>query len=268
MNSPPWHPRWLPTPANRRFAAAKRLLDRVVLEIIEARRRHPGESGRDDLLATLLAAQDEETGLGMTDAQLKDEVLTLLLAGHDTVGAALGWTWYLLGQHLDVQERVFDEVHGRLGGRSPTPADLPGLPLTRAVFEEALRLYPPAPGLPREAIGPDEIAGFAIPRKAIVVLSQHVLHRHPAYWEEPERFDPTRFLPGRGAGRPKFAYFPFGGGPRSCVGNHFALMEGTLVLATIAQRFRVELVPGQAIEPDTTFTLRPKPGVVVALRPR
>jgi cytochrome P450 len=266
MNRPPFVPRWLPTPENRRFAEAKRLLDRVVLELIEARRQEGGS--REDLLSTLLAAQDEETGLGMSDAQVKDEVLTLLLAGHDTVGAALGWTWYLLGQHPDVQDRLFDEVHGRLEGRTPTAADLPELPLSRAVFEEALRLYPPAPGMPREALGPDEIGGFGIPKKAIVVLSQYVTHRHPEFWDDPERFDPERFLPGRGAGRPKFAYYPFGGGPRSCVGNHFALMEGALVLATIAQRFRVELVPGQAIEPDTTFTLKPKPGVRVALWPR
>jgi cytochrome P450 len=268
MNEPPFLPRWLPTRENRRFARAKGLLDCVVLDLIETRRQEGAGPGREreDLLSMLLAAQDEETGLGLTDAQLKDEVLTLLLAGHDTVGAALGWSWYLLGQHLDVQDRLTDEVRGRLGDRPPTMSDLAELPLTRAVSEEALRLYPPAPGLPREAIGPGEVDGFAIPRKPIVVLSQHVTHRHPEFWEERARFDPERFLPARAAGRPKFAYSPFGGGPRSCVGNQFALMEGTLVLAAIARRFRVELVPGQAIEPDTTFTL--PPWVVVALRPR
>jgi cytochrome P450 len=265
MNGPPT-PRWLPTAENRRFKAAKGLLDRVVQDMIDNRRKRGVE--RNDLLATLLAAQDEETGQGMSDRQVKDEVLTLLTAGHETGGAALSWTWYLLGQHPEIQAAVFDEVRGKLAGRNPTVADLPDLTLTRAAFEEALRLYPPAPGQPRVAIGDDEIGGHRIPAKSMVMVCQYVTHRHPAFWDDPERFDPTRFLPGRAAGRPKFAYYPFGGGPRTCVGNHFALMEATLILATIAQRFRVELVPGQAIVPDTTFTLRPKPGVEVTLWPR
>jgi cytochrome P450 len=266
MDAPPWEPRWLPTRGNRRFARAKKLLDRVVRGMIDARRKEPG--GRNDVLSLLLAAQDEETGRGMSDRQLMDEVYTLLVAGHDTVGAALAWTWYLLGQHPRIQDDLHDEVRGTLGGRSPNAADLPALPLTRAVFEEALRLYPPALGQPREAIGADEVGGYPIRPKGWVMVCQYLTHRHPQFWHEPEGFDPSRFLPGPGEGRPKFAYFPFGGGPRSCVGNHFALMEATLVLATIAQRFRLELVPGQAIVPDTTFTLRPRPGVEVNLWPR
>jgi cytochrome P450 len=266
MNSPPLIPTWLPTPRNLAFARAKRLLDRVVLDLIAARRQ--STSGHDDLLTLLLAAQDEESGVSMTDQQVKDEALTLLTAGHETVGAALSWTWFLLGQHLKVQGDLHDEVSGKLRGRSPTLDDVPDLPLTRAVFEESLRLYPPAWGQPRESIGPDEINGFTIPAKAIITVNQWVTHRHPDFWEEPERFRPERFLPGRAEGRHRFAYFPFGGGPRVCIGNIFAMMEGPLVMATIVQRFRVELVPGQSIVPDPTFTLRPRNGVKVLLVPR
>jgi cytochrome P450 len=266
MNAPALVPAWLPTPGNLAFGRAKRLLDRVVLQLIAARRRSGAQPA--DLLSLLLAAQDEETGVGMTDEQVKNEVLTLLMAGHETMGAALAWTWYLLGRHPRVQDDMADEVVGRLGGRSPALEDLPRLPLTRAVFEETLRLYPPAWGQPREAIEADEINGFAIPAGAPVALSQYVTHRHPDFWEKPEQFEPSRFLPERAAGRHKFAYFPFGGGPRVCIGNHFALMEGPLVLATILQRFRVELVPGQEVLPDATFTLRPRHGVKVLLRPR
>jgi cytochrome P450 len=266
MNTPPFVPDWLPTPGNLAFGRAKRLLDRVVLRLIADRRRSGSQPA--DLLSLLLAAQDEETGVGMTDEQVKNEVLTLLMAGHETMGAALAWTWHLLGSHPRVQDDVADEVRGHLGGRSPALEDLPGLPLTRAVFEETLRLYPPAWGQPREAIQADEINGFPIPAGAPVALSQYVTHRHPDFWENPEQFDPGRFLPERAAGRHKFAYFPFGGGPRVCIGNHFALMEGPLVLATILQRFRVELVPGQEVLPDATFTLRPRNGVQVILWPR
>jgi cytochrome P450 len=265
MNSSTMLPAWFPTRWNRSFARAKALLDRVVLELIEKRRRAGG--GPQDLLGLLLAARDEETGAGMTDRQLKDEILTLLTAGHETMGAALAWTWYLLGQHPRVQEDLRDEVRSRLQGRNPGSDDLPHLPLTRAVFEEALRLYPPAPLLARQALGPDEINGFPITAGSIVILSLWVAHRNPEFWTNPERFDPGRFLPGQGQGRPKFAYFPFGGGPRVCIGNTFALMEGPLVLATVLQRFRVELVPGQKVVPDTTFTLRPREGVIVTLVP-
>jgi cytochrome P450 len=266
MNSPPLIPAWLPTPGNLAFARAKRLLDRVVLGMIAGRRK--AASGPADLLSLLLAAQDDETGTGMTDQQVKDEALTLLTAGHETAGASLSWTWYLLGQNPQVQDDLYDEVHGQLRGRSPTLEDLAALPLTRAVFEEALRLYPPAWGQPRQAIRPDEIHGFPIPAKALITLNQYVTHRHPDFWDQPEKFMPERFLPSRSEGRHKFAYFPFGGGLRVCIGNTFALLEGPLVLATVVQRLRVELVPGQTVVPDPTFTLRPRHGVKVWLRPR
>jgi cytochrome P450 len=266
MGTPFKVPTWFPTPQNLAFARAKKLLDRVVLELIESRRQ--AASKPDDLLSLLLAAQDEETGVGMSDQQLKDEVLTLLTAGHETTGAALAWTWYLLGQHPQVQNELADEVRDRLQGRSATALDLPHLPLARAVFEESLRLYPPAYGQPREAIAADEVNGFPIPAGSMVALSQYVTHRHPDFWEQPEQFKPERFLPAQAASRPKFAYFPFGGGPRVCIGNTFALTEGPLVLATVLQKFRVELVPDHPVVPDTTFTLRPKYGVKAILRRR
>jgi cytochrome P450 len=265
MSSPPFIPDWLPTPRNRAFRRAKRLLDRVVLGLIEARRKDRTQAR--DLLSLLLAARDEETGAGMSDPQVKDEVLTLLTAGHDTMGAALSWAWYLLGSHPQVQHDLRDELRGKLQGRSPRLEDLADLPLTRAVFDETLRLYPPAWGQPRESIRADEIMGRPIPAKAIITLTQYLTHRHPDFWDEAETFKPERFLPGQAGHRPKFAYFPFGGGPRGCIGNNFALMEGPLVLATILQHFRVELGPGQKVVLDPTFTLRPKFGLMGRFRP-
>jgi cytochrome P450 len=266
MNSRLMPPLWFPTRANRAMRHAKEVLDRVVLEVIEARRGHGPGGG--DLLDLLLAARDEESGTGMSDQQLRDEVLTLLGAGHEATGAALSWAWHLLGQHADVQEALADEARGRLGGRAPEFDDLPHLPLARAVFDEALRLYPPAHALPRVAIHDDEIDGYPVPAKALVMLSQYLTHRDPTFWDEPETFKPARFLPGAGEGRPKFAYFPFGGGPRVCIGNTFALTEGPLILATLAQRFRLEPIPGHDVVADTTFTLRPKNGVNVILHRR
>jgi cytochrome P450 len=257
-------PAWLPTRRNREFKSCQALLDRVILEIVAERRRG---APRGDVLDLLLAAQDEESGAGMSDEQLKDEALTLLTAGHETAGAALSWTWYLLGQHPEVQQELHREVSGHLQGRLPTAADLSALPLATAVFEESMRLYPPAWGLPRESIAPDVICGRPLPARATLILSQHLIHRHPDFWERPDAFDPQRFL-APAAARHRFAFFPFGGGPRICIGNHFAMVEGPLALAALAQRFQFELVPGQRIEPDPTFTLRPKHGVRMVIRKR
>ncbi|MBI3837735.1 MAG: cytochrome P450 [Planctomycetia bacterium] len=256
-------PLWMPTRRNRRFRQAKALLDGVVLTLI-ARRRH--EPAKNDVLDLLLAAQDEESGKGMTDEQLKDEALTLLTAGHETTGAALSWAWYLLATHPDVQHALHEQVSSHLQGRSPTAEDLSSMPLATAVFEETMRLYPPAWGIPRETIDEDEICGYPIPAKATIILMQDIVHRHPDFWTEPDKFDPQRFLPPHNAGRPKFAYFPFGGGPRICIGNHFAMLEGPLALAALTQRFQFTLVPNQAIVPDATFTLRPKQGVYLTVR--
>ena len=257
-------PESLPTPRNRRFREAMRTLDRIVFGIIESRRH--ADVGVDDLLSMLLQARDEQSGGEMDDRQIRDEVITFLLAGHETTAIALTWTWYLLTQHPDVEERLHAELDRVLGGRWPTAEDLPRLAYTRRVFEEALRLYPPAWNQSRIALADDEVGGYHLPAGSLVSLCQYVTHRHPDFWEEPERFDPERFTPEHSAGRPRFAYFPFGGGARQCIGNHFAMMEGQLILASVAQRYRMRLVPGHPIEPDATFTFRPRPGVLVTLQ--
>jgi cytochrome P450 len=266
MDNPLSAPLWVPTRLNRAYRRAQRLLDGVVQRVIESRRqRGPADN---DLLDLLLAARDQEAGTGMLDAQLRDEVLTLLFAGHDTTASGISWAWYLLSRHPEIQEALHDEAAARLAGRAPTAEDLPHLPLATAVFEEALRLYPPAPGLARRAVEPDEIQGYPVPAKAIIMPSQWLIHRHPDYWDEPDRFRPQRFLPGHASQRPKFAYFPFGGGPRACIGNTFALIEGALVLAGLTQRFHLRPADGREAQLDTTFVLRPKGAVNLVVRKR
>jgi cytochrome P450 len=264
MDNPLSAPLWVPTRRNRDYRSAKRQLDGVVLRLIESRRRSGPTA--NDLLDLLLAARDEESGTGMSDQQLKDEILTLLFAGHDTTTAALSWALYLLARHPHVQEALHEEVARHLAGRTPTADDLPHLPLASAVFEETLRLYPPAPGLARQPLEPDDLQGHPLPAKAIVMPSQWITHRHPAYWEQPDQFRPERFLPGRAPDRPKFAYFPFGGGPRVCIGNTFALTEGALVLAALAQRFHFGPADDREVEIDNTFVLRPKGAVNLVVR--
>jgi cytochrome P450 len=257
-------PEFIPTSRNKRFNKAKRFLDDVVYGIIAASRKQSTDTG--DLLSMLMMAKDEETGEGMTDEQLRDEVMTLLVGGHETGAAALAWTWYLLAKHPEEAGRLRAELDEVLKGRTPTFEDLHNLPYTKMVFDEVLRLYPPAWGQIREAIDEDEISGFRIPAKSIVVVSQYVTHRHPDFWDEPDRFMPERFLPGNMASRPRFAYYPFGGGARKCVGNSFALMEAQLVIATVARRYIPRLEPGRRVEMDPTFTLRPLNGLRVTLR--
>ncbi len=259
-------PLWVPTPSNLRFKAARRRLDAVVYQIIERRRKTLNPA--PDLLSMLMAARDEETGEAMSDVQLRDEVITLLLAGHETTAITLTWALYVLTREPAVEARLHEEVTSVLRGAAPTVEDIRRLPYTRMVIEETMRLYPPAWGLPREAIHEDEIGGYHIPARSLVALNQFLTHRHPDFWEDPERFDPERFTPERSSGRPSFAYFPFGGGQRVCIGSQFALMEATLVLAMIVQRYRVRLVPGHPIEFDTMFTLRPKYGVRVTFERR
>jgi len=266
MDNPLTAPLWVPTRRNRAFRSTKGLLDALVLRLIESRRR--SGPAANDLLDLLLAAREEESGTGMSDQQLKDEVITLLFAGLDTTTASISWAWHLLARHQDIQESLHDQVAAYLAGRTPTAEDLPHLPLATAVLEEALRLYPPAPGMPRVAVKPDEIHGYPVPAKAIITVSQWVTHRNPAYWDEPDRFRPERFLPGRPAERPKFAYFPFGGGPRLCIGNTFALIEGALILAGLAQRFHFRPADGREVELDTTFVLRPKGALNLIVRKR
>jgi cytochrome P450 len=265
LNSMQLMPNWAPTPANRSFARAKEFLDRMVMELIAARRASTQKPR--DLLTMLIDAQDRQSGEKMSDRQLMDEVLTLLTAGHENIGAALAWAWYLIAGHPGVQQDIHDELDARLQGRSPTVDDLTELPLLTAVFEESMRLYPPGWGQLRESISTDEINGYAIPAKAMIILCQWVTHRHPDFWEDAERFKPQRFLSSR-PDRHRFAYFPFGGGPRVCIGLQFAMIEGPLVLATILRKFRVELVADQNVVPDATFTLLPKYGLKVILHAR
>jgi cytochrome P450 len=256
---PFYPPLKVPTPRNRRFLAARATLDEIVYGIISGRRRSPGE--HDDLLALLMEARDEDTGEGMSDKQLRDEVITLFLAGHETTANALTWASYLLSTHVGVARRLRAEVDEALGGGIPTAADLPDLPYTRMVVDETLRLYPPAWITNRRAIEDDTVCGYRIPADAMLSISPYVTHRDPVLWENPEGFDPERFAPERSAARPHYAYFPFGGGPRQCIGKGFALMEATLVLALLANRCELYLVPGRKVETEALATLRPRYGM-------
>lgn len=264
----PFPPLWIPTPRNRRLLAGLNTLNTVVYNIIEERRKQPIDAQGTDLLGMLLSTQDAESGASMSTQQLRDEVFTLLLAGYETTAAALAWTWYLLSEHPEVEDRLHAELDTVLAGQPPTLEHLDALPYTRMVIQEAMRLYPPAFGFTRFATGADEIGGYAIPANSVIFLSAYCTHRHPAFWEKPELFDPERFTPERAAGRPRFAYFPFGGGPRQCIGNAFAMMEAQLVLATVAQRYRLRLVPGHPVEPQVLPVLRPRHGLPMTLHPR
>ncbi|WP_164001597.1 cytochrome P450 [Pyxidicoccus caerfyrddinensis] len=257
-------PRALPLPSHRRFEKDAGTLDRVVRAIVERRRREGGE--HHDLLQMLMDARDEDTGERMSDTQLRDEVMTLLLAGHETTASALAWTVMLLSQNPDVRRNLEAELSRELSGRTPTVEDVPKLALTRRVVDESLRLYPPAWIFSRAAIQDDVVGGFRVPKGSYVLIVPWVLHRHPKLWDNPDAFDPDRFLPERERERPRFTFFPFGGGPRQCIGNQFALMELVLVLATLLQRVRLDLAPGHPLAPAPAITLRPRPGVWVTAR--
>ncbi len=257
----------LPLPATKRFQRARERLDATVYRIIDERRT----SGRDhgDLLSMLIQARDEEgDGGGMTDEQLRDEAMTILLAGHETTANALAWTWYLLSQHPEVEAGFHAEVDEVLGGRLPAAEDFPRLGYTEMVLAESMRLYPPAWIIGRRALGDYSINGYTIPARSILLMSQYVTHHDSRYFPDPFRFDPQRWRPEVRESRPKFSYFPFGGGPRLCIGEHFAWMEGVLVLATIAQRWQMRLAPGHLVEMLPMVTLRPKHGMKMVLQRR
>lgn len=251
-------PLWLPFPLHRRFRGARADLDRIVYRMIDEHRQASTTS--DDLLSMLLSARDADTGETMTDRQVRDEVMTIFLAGHETTAVALTWTFYLLSQHPEVARRLQEELVSVLAGRVPTVADLPLLPYTRAVVDETMRLYPPAWIVTRMPLADEVIGGYRVARGANVFMSPYITHRHPDFWNEPERFDPERFL-GEGPERHRYAYFPFGGGPHLCIGNNFALLEAQLVLATIAQRFQLALVPGHPVAMEPLVTLRARYGM-------
>ncbi|MCA1616746.1 MAG: cytochrome P450, partial [Acidobacteria bacterium] len=259
----------LPLPQNRRFLRARARLDAIIYRIIAERR----ESGEDagDLLSMLLHARDEEGDGGrMTDEQLRDEVMTLILAGHETTANALAWTWYLLARHPGAETKLHAELDAVLGGgrRLPTVEDLPALRYTEMVFSESMRLYPPAWTVGRLAVKDYAVAGYTIPAGSLVLISQYVMHRDPRFWPDPLRFDPERFAPEARDARPQYAYFPFGAGARRCVGEGFAWMEGSLLIAAIARRWRMRLVPAHPVVEHPRITLRPKHGIRVTLGKR
>jgi cytochrome P450 len=257
--------RYLPTPSMIQFRRAVRQLDDTVYGIIAARRRNDTDSG--DLLSMLMQARDEDGGR-MTDKQLRDEVMTFLLAGHETTALTLTWTWHLLAQHSALQEQLQNELQRVLAGRVPEFADLPNLTFTEQIIKESMRLYPPAWSVARTVVSEFELRGYRIPAGANVVMSQWIMHRDPRYFPDPESFDPGRWSPERAQKLPRFAYFPFGGGPRQCIGNSFAMMEAILLLATIAQRFSLRAVSSEPIVPVPSFTLRPKSGIQMKVEAR
>ncbi len=255
-------PESFPTPSNRRAQNVLQRLDAIAYHLIRQRR----ESGKDtgDLLSMLLASHYED-GTPISDQQVRDEVMTILLAGHDTTALAMTWTWYLLAQYPEVEAKLIEELQTVLDGRNPTFADVPRLRYTDMVVKESMRLYPPVWGMGRIANTDSEIGGYPIPKGSIILLSPWVMHRDPRYFDSPEVFNPARWADGLAQRLPTYAYFPFGGGPRVCIGKSFAQMEAVLLLATIAQKFRLTLVPGQDVTPWPAFTLRPKQGIKMVL---
>jgi cytochrome P450 len=244
------------------------ILDDAMYPLITARTKMAGDAPRG-LLDRLIAARDSETGIGMTDREVRDEVVIIFLAGHETTAVAMTFVWYLLSQHPDVEAKLHAELESVLGGRAPAHADLAKLPYTRMVIEESMRLYPPAPGLSaRQAAADDEICGRKVKKGQMVLIFPWVLHRHEALWDDPLRFDPERFAPERSAGRPRFAYLSFGGELRICIGAQLAMMEATIILATLAQKFHLRLAPAQDIELQARITLRPRDGIRMRLEPR
>jgi cytochrome P450 len=260
-------PAWFPLPTSQLLKRAVGRLDKVIYGIIEERRKSGKMAG--DLLSVFLQARDEE-GMGMTDRQLHDEIMTLFLAGHETTANVLSWTWFLLGQNPDVEAKLAEELKRVLGERIPMPADLPRLVYTDTVLRESMRLYPPVWVIGRRALATFRLGEYELPADTNILISHLIMHRDARYFPEPEKFDPGRWSAGdpRAASLPRFTYFPFGGGPRVCVGAGFGMMEAALLLALIAQRFQIEIAPGQNVRMQTTVTLRPRNGIKVVLRRR
>jgi cytochrome P450 len=250
-------------PRDPRLQQAAREFRAVVERIIQQRRKDFQDQG--DLLSSLMIARDDYSGAVLNDNQLENEVMGLLLAGHETTANALTWTFYALSQNLWAYEQMRTEIHVLLGYHKPTSTDLTNLPYLRRVFEESLRLYPPAWIIGRRAIQDDEIGGYYVPAGTVIAICIYTLHRHPAFWEDPDRFDPERFTPERSAFRDKYAYIPFSIGPRQCIGNSFSLLEASLILACIAQRFELHLLPGTEVQPQPLFVLRPNRDLLMSL---
>lgn len=249
-------------PKRRQFQEMVKVLDTIVFDVIQQRRQKPGE-GQPDLLDLLIQARYEDTGEGMGDQQIRDEVMSLLIAGHETTANTLSWLWYLLGQHPDVVGQIEAELAEVLNGRLPTVTDFSNLEYCNKVIKEAMRLYPSAWSISRRALADDEMGGYHVPAGAVVAVSPYTIHRHIAFWPEPEKFDPERFTPEQEAGRHRYAYIPFGAGARKCIGDQFALMESIIILPMMLQRFRLNLVPDHAVEEHALVTLRPKHGILM-----
>ena len=251
----------VPLPRHVEYNRALQVLNDTIYPLIADGRKHP----KDDLLGMILAMRDAETGEGLSDRQARDEVVTIFFAGHETTAATLAWTFYLLSQHPEVEERLRAEIESVLNKRLPAFADLPQLVYMQQVINEVLRLYPAAYLFAREAVVNDVLDGYLIPAKTMIFISPFVAHRNPAYWPDPERFDPDRFTPEQVASRPRHVYYPFGEGPHVCIGNNFALMEMQLILSMALQRFRLRLVPGHPVALKPEATLRPRYGMKMKL---
>jgi cytochrome P450 len=266
LKSPVNIPEWVPTPGNRRFKRARAQLDAMVYRLIAERRRADQQSG--DLLSMLIRAKDADTGESMSDKQIRDEIMTLIFAGHETVSCGLTWIFYLLSRHPDAARRLGAEVDEALGGRVPTIEDLPKLRYTTMVIEEAMRLYPPVWPIARVPLKDDTVGGYHVAAGTMLLVLPYITHRHPAFWPNPEGFDPERFAPERSEDRHRFAYFPFSNGPRKCIGDYFALIETQMVVAMVAQHFEIHLLPRSPVNPVPGITLRPQHPVLVRFEPR
>jgi cytochrome P450 len=263
----PWLIERLPFPPLTRMRAGKKRLDEIIYGIIDSRRKSDAHS--HDLLGMLLVAQDTEgDGGAMSDEQIHDEAMTIFLAGHETTANAMSWTWYLLAQNPDIERKLHEEVDRELQGRVPTASDYPALAYTEKVVMESMRIYPPAWIVARRAINEQKLGDYVVKPRGLVMMSEWILHHDARYFPEPMKFDPERWTPEFKASIPKYAYFPFGGGSRQCIGEGFAWMEAVLLVAAMSNKWRMELLPGQKIEPEPVVTLRPRDGIKVRLRAR
>lgn len=259
-------PGWLPTRYNRTMTRSKRVLDEAIECVVDEHRS--GRCRASDLASTLLSARDPTTGEPWTDHEVHDELMTILLAGHETTGCALAWTLYAIAEHAEVREKLEDELARVLSGRVPAVADLPRLPYLRQLVDESLRLYPPIWLFPRDANMDSELCGYHIPANTTVLLTPYASHRNPEHWENPEAFDPDRFRPERSAGRLRYAYYPFGGGPRQCIGYYLALLELQLIVAMVTQHFRLRVALDHPVVCGPLVSLRPLRGIRVTLEAR
>jgi len=256
---------WVPLPSNRRFLRIRRRLEEIVDGLV-ALHREEGSS-RQDIVDLLLAARDPQTGHGMSEKQMRDEIITLMLAGHETSSTALTWTFYLLSQHPDIERRLRGELANVLGGRAAMSDDLPRLPYLKQVVQESMRLYPPVWGIARRSAEEVEFSGYRVPRDAYIAITMYALHRHPDYWPEAERFDPDRFAANRTESRHSYCYLPFAAGPRACIGAGMAMLEVQLVLAQLLQRFCARPLAGHPVEPQAVVTLKARHGMPVTIAP-